>query len=187
MALNWRVGDGVPWTVSWTGENAFDLQPSVDFPGYLDLVQTENPGEGAPRFAAMNLTRHRRAMVQHLCHVCGRPTKKNDRYLFPAHSGGMVTMQDGTTRYGGNVPPVHLACSRRAARQCPHLSGHFGVPVAFPSEEGRLIPRTDVLPGLEALAKTLPQRADIIFGCYRLFGEAFSRKVERMDAARPTV
>lgn len=178
----WRVGETVPWTVSWSGENDFSLAPSTDFPGLIDLVQTENPGVGAPRFSAMHVTRHRRAMVHHLCHVCGKPTDKRDRYLFPVHSGGMVTLTDGSTRYGGNVPGVHLACSRRAKRLCPHLSGNQGLAVAYPSEEGRLIQRTDVVPGMETLARTLPQRDDIVFTCYRLFGEAFSRKVERLMA-----
>ena len=92
----------------------------------------------------------------------------------------MVTLQDGSRRYGGNVPGVHLSCSRRAARLCPHLSGTRGIPVAYPNEEGRLIQRTDVLPGLEDVAASLPPRDDIVFSCYRLFGEAFSRRVERM-------
>lgn len=178
----WQPGVSVPWTVSWSGENGFDLRPSVDFPGLLDLVQVENLGVGVPRFAMMNITRHRRAMVHQLCHVCGKPTARRDRYLFPALSGGMVTLDDGTRLYGCNVPPVHLACSRRAARLCPHLSGNQGVAVTYPSEAGRLVQRTDVLPGLEDLAAALPKRSDIVFGCYRLFGEAFTRKVERMTA-----
>ncbi len=185
MNTPWRVGEDVPWTVSWSGESAFDLQPSTDFPGFLDLMQIESPGVGVPRFGAMNISRHRRAMVQHLCHVCGRPTLKKDRYLFPAHSGGMVTMQNGSQRYGGNVPGVHLACARTAAQRCPHLSGHYGRPVPFPKDEGRLVQRTDVLPGLESLAAQLPKRSDIVFGCYRLFGEAFSHKVRSMVSARP--
>jgi hypothetical protein len=176
----WQVGVSVPWTVAWSDENRFELRPSIDFPGFLDLVQIENPAVGAPRFAAMNITRHRRAMVHHLCHVCGKPTLRRDRYLFPAHSGGMVTLQDGASRYGCTVPGVHLACSRRAARLCPHLSGKQGVSVAYPNEEGRLVQRTDVLPGLEDVAASLPPRNDIVFSCYRLFGEAFSRRVERM-------
>lgn len=166
--------------MSWSGENAFDLQPSTDFPGLIDLVQQENPGVGVPRFAAMHVGRQRRGMVQHLCHVCGKPTPRRDRYLFPTLSGGMVTLATGERRYGCNVPGVHLACSRRAARMCPHLSGNHGVPVAYPLEEGRLVHRTDVVPGMEALAQTLPRRNDIVFSCYRLFGEAFSRKVERL-------
>ena len=171
--------------MSWSSEDTFDLRPSKDFPGLLDLVQNDAPGTGAPRFGAMNISRHRRAMVHHLCHVCGKPTAPQDRYLFPAHSGGMVTMSTGEQRYGCNVPGVHLACAQLAARRCPHLSGGFGHPVRFPRDEGRLVQRTDVLPGLEGLAAVLPQRSDIVFGCYRLFGEAFSRQVETMAAVRP--
>jgi hypothetical protein len=179
----WRVGESVPWSVSWSGENEFELRPSTDFPGLVDLVQTENPGVGVPRFAAMHVTRQRRALIHHLCHVCGKPTDRRDRYLFPTHSGAMVTLADGSRRYGGNVPGVHLACARRARRLCPHLSGNQSTPVAYPTEEGRMIQRTDVAPGLEALAATLPPRDDIIYSCYRLFGDAFSRKVERLIEA----
>jgi len=60
----------------------------------VDLVQTENPGVGVPRFAAMHVTRQRRALIHHLCHVCGKPTERRDRYLFPIHSGAMVTLVD---------------------------------------------------------------------------------------------
>lgn len=176
----WRVGETVPWSVSWTGENAFELQESVDFPGFIDLVQAQRPGVGTPVFAVLNVTRHRLGMARHLCHVCGRPTAKRDRYLFPLQSGGPVTLADGEIRYGGNVPPVHLACARRAARQCPHLKGAAARPVPFPSDEGRLIQRTDVAPGMEAFARTLPAGLEVIFSCYRLHGPRFTRLVERL-------
>ena len=35
----WRIGENVPWSVSWTGESSFTLHPSRDFPGLTDLVQ----------------------------------------------------------------------------------------------------------------------------------------------------
>lgn len=176
----WRIGQNVPWSVSWTGESGFTLQPSRDFPGLVDLVQEENPGVGAPVFAVVHVTRQRLGMVDHLCHVCGKPTPKGDRYIFPVQSGGFVGMADGSKRYGGNVPPVHLACARKAGRLCPHLSGSFAEPVAYPNDESRLVQRTDVVPGMEALAKTLPAGLEIVFSCYRLFSPRFSRRVERM-------
>ncbi|MGI8839499.1 MAG: hypothetical protein ACR2F8_01720 [Caulobacteraceae bacterium] len=168
----------MPWSVSWTGEQAFELKPSHDFPGLTDLVQAQRPGVGAPVFAAVHVTRQRMGMAAHLCHVCGRPTPRSDRYLFPVQSGGFVTLADGSMRYGGNVPPVHLACAAKAQRLCPHLSGSMAPPVAFPRDEGRLVRRTDVVPGMEALAKTLPAGLEIVFSCYRLFGPDFSRQVE---------
>ncbi len=180
----WRIGDNVPWSVSWTGEQSFDLKPSRDFPGLTDLVQAQRPGVGTPVFAAVHVTRQRMGMATHLCHVCGRPTPRRDRYLFPVQSGGFVTLANGATRYGGNVPPLHLACARKAQHLCPHLSGFLAPPVAFPRDEGRLVQRTDVVPGMEALAKTLPAGLDIVFSCYRLFGPEFTRHVERLRRER---
>jgi hypothetical protein len=41
-----------------------------------------------------------------------------------------------------------------------------------------------VVPGMEGLAKTLPDNLKIVFTCYRLFGPKFSRKVAEMRAAK---
>ncbi len=176
----WRIGVNVPWSVAWTGEQMFNLQMSDLFPGRIEVVQVERQGEGVPKFAAQHVTRHRRGMVDHLCHVCGRRTLKRDRYIFPVQSGGFVTMPDETMRYAGNVPPVHLACARVGQRLCPHLSHTFAQPVAFPSEESRIMPRPDVVPGMEALAKTLPPNLNVIFSCYRLYGPRFTKSVEKL-------
>ena len=164
----WRVGETVPWTVAWSGEHAFRLQQSADFPGMVELVQAERPGAGRPVFAAVHVTRHRRGMVEHLCHVCGGATTPEDRWLFPVESGGFVTQLDGTVAYGGNVPPVHLACAERAARLCPHLRRAYARPARFPADVGRLIPRTDAAPGMEAIARTLPTGLAGVLACYRL-------------------
>jgi len=180
----WRVGETVPWSVSWTSEQSYDLQISQDFPGLVDLVQAQAPGIGTPRFAALHITRHRLGMVNNLCHVCGRPAPRGDRYIFPVESGGFATMPDETLRYAGNVPPVHLNCARRARRLCPHLSKTFAEPMPIPSEESRLVQRTDVPPGMEALAKTLPRHLKIVFSCYRLYGPRFTRQIAKLREAR---
>ncbi len=174
----WRVGESVPWSVSWTGEGEFGLEPSIEFPGAYDLTQIERPGEGLPRFAAVHVSRQRRALSLHLCHVCGWATTADDRWLFPAHSGGFVTLTDGSLGYGCNVPPVHEACADRARAQCPHLGGYDAAPTRFPSDdEGRLIARYDVVPGMEALAARLPPGLQVVFSAYRLFGPAFTEHV----------
>ena len=183
----WRVGESVPWSVAWSGEQEFRLQKSTTFPGMIEVTQVERPGVGVPVFGAVHVDRQRRGLAQHLCHVCGQPTPPRDRWIFPVASGGMVTMADGSERYGGNVAPVHGACARRAQRQCPHLKAAFARPVACPADEGRLIWRTDVVPGMEALARSFPVGLGVVMSCYRLYGEAFSRKVARLrreDAAR---
>lgn len=179
----WRVGESVPWSVAWSGEQSFRLQPSTLFPGMTEVSQVDRPGEGRPLFAAVHVDRQRRGMAEHLCHICGQPTPPADRWIFPMASGGMVTMADGEQRYGGHVPPVHLACARRAQRQCPHLSKTLAQPVACPADEGRLIYRTDVVPGMEELAKSLPPGLEVVLSCYRLYGAAFSRKVARLRRA----
>jgi hypothetical protein len=146
----------------------------------VDLIQTERPGDGAPRFRALHVTRHRAGMAAHICHVCGKPTDRRDRYIFPIQSGAMVIMPNDSTRYAGNVPPVHLACGQRAAKLCPHLSALYARPVAYPAEPSRLMPRTDVVDGMEAVAKNLPPNFKIVFSCYRLFGPKFTQSVQQM-------
>ncbi|MGI9168642.1 MAG: hypothetical protein ACR2FH_00500 [Caulobacteraceae bacterium] len=179
----WRIGESVPWSVAWSGETAFALRPSRDFPGMTEVGQVERPGVGEPLFAAVHVDRHRRGMVGHLCHVCGRPTARHDRWMFPVASGGFVTLHDGTLGYGCNVPPLHRACARLAAARCPHLTRLAEAPTPCPAEAGRLIYRTDVPPGMEALAATFPPGLEVVFSCYRLFGPAFTRRVQRLRAA----
>jgi hypothetical protein len=177
---DWRVGETVPWSVAWSGEVEFRLQPSRLFPGMTELTQAERPGVGAPMFAAVHVDRQRRGLADHLCHVCGQPTPAKDRWIFPTFSGGMVPMGDGAERYGAHVPPMHMACARRAQRQCPNLKAALARPVACPADAGRLVWRTDVVPGMEALASSLPAGLEVVMSCYRLFGEAFSRKLARL-------
>jgi hypothetical protein len=88
-----------PWSAAWTSEQSFSLSPSTDFPGLLQLDQAQSRGVGEPIFGAMNATRLRRAMVDLLCHVCGKRTEWRDRYIFPVASGGLVALQDGSEQY----------------------------------------------------------------------------------------
>lgn len=181
MQSEWSIGENVPWSSAWTSELRFGLQRSRDFPGLVEVVQAESQGQGEPLFAAMHVTRQRRAMLGHLCHVCGRPTPPHDRYLFPLESGFMVPLGDGQVRYGGNVPPVHLACAETARVLCPHLRKGDSRPVRFPKDEGRVVQRTDMTPGLEQLAGMAPPGLEVVYACYRLHGPAFTRQVQRLE------
>ncbi len=131
----------------------------------MELDQKQAPGFGEPLFAAVHVTRQRRGMVDLLCHACGKPTPPQDRYIFPVASGGLVTLQDGSQQYGCNVPPIHYACTARALEACPHLSRLMERPLKCSPEEGRLIHRTDVTRGLEALAASLPPGQEVVFSC----------------------
>ena len=52
-----------PWSVSWSGENAFRLQPSTEFPGHAELDQRQDPGAGAPQFAMIHVTSIKRELA----------------------------------------------------------------------------------------------------------------------------
>jgi hypothetical protein len=183
MAEGRRIGIDVPWSVAWSGEQAFRVQPSTDFPGLLELDQRQAPGVGEPLFAAVHVTRQRRGMIDLICHVCGQPTEAHDRHVFPVASGGFVTLHDGQTGWGCNVPPVHGACGQIAAAQCPHLSHLAERPLRCPADDpGRLIHRTDVTPGLEHIAAEMPPGREVVFSCYRLYGPAFAAEVTRARA-----
>lgn len=179
---DWRIGETIPWSVAWSGEQAFRVQPSRDFPGLLELDQRHAPGAGEPLFAAVHVTRQRRGMIDHLCHVCGKPTSADDRHIFPVASGGLVPLHDGSVGWGCNVPPVHGACAEVARTECPHLSKLFEAPLRLGDDEGRLIHRTDVTPGLEAIARQMPSGQEVVFSCYRLYGPETTARVEQARA-----
>ncbi|THD79891.1 MAG: hypothetical protein E7812_08425 [Phenylobacterium sp.] len=179
MAEGRRIGIDIPWSVAWSGEQGFRVQPSTDFPGLLELDQRQAPGVGKPLFAAVHVTRQRRGMIDLLCHICGQPTEASDRWVFPVASGGFVTLHDGSVGWGCNVPPTHGDCARVAATECPHLSHLAETPLKLADDAGRLIHRTDVTPGLEHIAAEMPAGREVVFSCYRLYGPAVTAEVER--------
>ena len=183
VLIDWKIGENVPWSVSWTGEATFSLRASQDFPGLVDLVQESRPGEGSPKFAVVHITRQRLGIMGQLCHVCGRRTLARDRYLFPVESGGFVAVGE-TMRYAGTVPPVHRACGERASRQCPHLSHVLAEPMIYPGEDSQVVPRPGEPEEMEALACKLPPGQKIVYSCLRVYGPRFSRTVERLRKAR---
>ncbi|MCB8878345.1 hypothetical protein [Acidisoma silvae] len=182
---SWRVGTDVPLSVSWTSEQSFDLKESSEFPGWVDLVQQECQGKGDPKFATLHVSRQRRAMHRHLCHVCGRQTLARDRYIFPLVTGGFVTLGDETMRYASTVPSVHLDCAKKAQKLCPHIHQSMNDPVPFPSEETDLHPRPNVPAGMEELEKTLPRGLKVVFSSVRVFGPRFSRRIARLRNDAP--
>ena len=179
----WRIGETVPWVAPWTEESEFDLQPSADFPGRIELIQVSRPGEGTPVLDGMHVMRQRQGLILHLCHVCGRPTPRHDRYLFPVVTGIFTPFKDGQLRYASHLPPAHLACARRAQQLCPHLRLSHAQPVRFPDKDGELMCETNAPPKMAELAQGLPRGLKVVFSYYRLHTAAFSRLVLRLRAA----
>lgn len=178
----WQIGKDVPWSVSWSGEQEFKLQGSDEFPGWVDLLQLECSGTGEPKFASLHVSRQRRAMLEHLCHVCGRVTTARDRYIFPVVTGNFVTVNDKDTRYASTVPSVHLSCAKQAQMLCPHLSHTMTSPVVFPGEVSILRPLGDIPDGMRDLSKTFPRGINIVYSSVRIYGLKFSKYVKRLRA-----
>ena len=97
-------------------------------------------------------------------------------------SGGFVTLHDGSEGWGCNLPLLlHRACATIAATLCPHLSRARRRTASLAGGESRLIYRTDVVPGMEALAATFPSGLEVVYSCYRLFSPEVAEQV-RTDA-----
>ncbi len=178
----WRIGENLPWTAPWTGERRFWLQPSEGFPGLTEIVQATAPGEGEPMLSGMNVMRQRLGVTRLLCHVCGKPTPKSDRYLFPTATGTFLPMANGEQRYVSHLPPTHAACAERAMRLCPHLRTRYARPVRFPTDEGRIRPETSLPDSLKFLEAQIPRDRPVVYSYYRIYSPAFSRLVQRVRA-----
>ena len=180
-AVPWRVGQNLPWTAPWSGEDKFRLAPSEMFPGLRELVQVEDPGNGVPQFQGMNLMRQRRGVNANLCQVCGGATTPGDRWLFPTVTGAFIKGKTGT-RYASHMPPTHAACAERATKLCPHLRASLAEPVAFPRDAGFLAPETSLPTSLGHLARHLPSKG-VVFSYFRVYSDAFTRVVRRLREA----
>jgi ferredoxin len=185
VAPGWRIGDNVPWVVPWTGEGEFKLKQSTAFPDRFEVTQTEAQGQGAPVMGGMHLERQRAGVERWLCHVCGQPTPRFDRWMFPTVGGTMVRVGNNEVRYANNLPPLHRACAEHAARACPHLSRSRARAVSFPEEPGEVQAEMNAPPGMAKVAQSLPGGLRPIYSYFRVFGAAFSRKVAALQGGAP--
>lgn len=170
----WAVGENVPWSVAWTSEDDYCVAPDPVFRGLMEVVQSESPWGRVAAFRRQPPGPQQAGPAGKPLSWCGRVTEKVDRWLFPAKSGGLVTMPDGSlaTR---RTSRVHKACGEKAGRLCPHLSRRFAQLVLFPAdEETRVFPRTDMRPGLEPTKAMLFPGQTAVLGCVRLFCPRFS-------------
>ena len=67
------------------------------------------------------------------------------------------------------------------ARQCSRCQVS-PAPKRCPTEEGRLIYRTDGTPEMEALAATFPAGMEIVYSCYRLFSPDVAERVRELQS-----
>lgn len=159
-----KVGVDVPWVTSWTGEPVLGVRPCPSVNGALAIVQADNAGYGKPLYSQNHAVRQRLTVRDMLCPMCGKPTTPEDRYTQVAHPfaagslrasgrGGALPADIEDDRIlidAGAIAPLHLACSSRSLRYCPHLK-------ADPHIDVRPFPRSWVVLPLMARAEAPPQ------------------------------
>lgn len=180
----WRIGENVPWTAAWSSETSYDLAPSQHFPGRVELVQISSPGVGTPVFDGMHVMRQRQGVVGRLCQVCGKPTPRHDRYIFPTITGMFMPYKNGQLRYASHMPPTHLACAKLAQRLCPHLRMTFANPVRWPDKVEEIGCETTPPPKMQELAaRRLPPGMKVVYSYFQFHTAAFTRLVQRLREA----
>ena len=91
----------VPWTVSWTGEDAFRVD-RCRFSARLAICQADAPGVGKPLFGKPHWQRQRHAIAECRCDLCGKPlklaTKVSLSHARPVGHGadGLAILKDET-------------------------------------------------------------------------------------------
>lgn len=111
----------VPWINAWSAEMPIFAEPCRQEKGRLALIMASRPGEGEPLFKVRHWSRHRDAFRRHLCEVCGAPTPRHDRMVWPLAQplrlDGAVTMclQEGV---------YHRRCVDHASRLCPAIKAY---------------------------------------------------------------
>ncbi|WP_126975593.1 hypothetical protein [Frigidibacter oleivorans] len=121
----------VPWIVSWSGEEEFEVRP-CRYAGGLAIWQPQRQGDGVPRFAKPHAVRQRKAMAEMRCSLCGERTGPEDRWWFALGEGRMDLRHGLMTE----EPPLHRACATIAAAHCPNLraKGWPASPMPMPQD-----------------------------------------------------
>lgn len=111
-------GVPVPYTVSWSAEEAFRVDTCV-YTGRPAICQNVDPGQGRPRFGKPHSQRQREAIALGLCDLCGRPLKNRTK----------VSLSHARVRANGAAgacimqvePLLHRECAAESIRHCPSL------------------------------------------------------------------
>lgn len=108
----------VPYTVLWSAEAMMYLAPCRFADGLTSVCNDVAPGKGKPIFGKPHMQRHRQAIVEGLCDLCGRRLANRTK----------VSLSHAQARYGGEgwcvmqvEPLLHKACAARCVDHCPSL------------------------------------------------------------------
>lgn len=109
----------VPWTVSWSSEMEFTLEPEPLFMGRRAISQPSSPGLGKPQFKVPHHNRQRRAIAECLCGLCGKSLKTATKVSLsharpqPHGENGWAVLQ--------TEPLLHRGCALESMMFCPSL------------------------------------------------------------------
>jgi hypothetical protein len=111
-------GVPVPWTASWTAEEAFHVARCPTAGGRVAICQSVAQGEGKPRFGKPHSQRQRKAIADGLCDLCGRTLKGRTK----------VSLSHARPRYAAEgwailqvEPLLHKECAAESIEHCPSL------------------------------------------------------------------
>lgn len=112
----------VPFTVSWSAEDRFTVEPCRFADGRMAICQSVAPGQGKPIFGKPHSIRQRQAIAQNLCDICGKPLKNRTRVsLSHARLRGNAMIDGKGTGILQVEPLLHRECAATAMRFCPSL------------------------------------------------------------------
>lgn len=110
------TGYPIPYVARWSGAS-YTMPPHRDDPTYGKVRGCDcQPGQGIPLLSELCNDRHRKAVHERLCQVCGCPFDAGEPYVFIGAAGARLYRD----------PPSHPGCSRFALRACPGLDRHMG-------------------------------------------------------------
>lgn len=112
----------VPFTVSWSAEEKFSVQPCRFADGRMAICQSIAVGQGKPLFGKPHSIRQRQAIASGLCDICGKPLKNRTRVsLSHAAPRGNALLDGKGTGILQVEPLLHRECAATAMRFCPSL------------------------------------------------------------------
>ncbi|WP_030746653.1 hypothetical protein [Streptomyces sp. NRRL F-5135] len=135
-----RPAAEVPYIAKWSAEQAprmrvvtkgrgigyADERPyGRDTDGVLWTRAPSQPGKGRPEFGKVHALRQRRAMLELLCQVCGRPADRTADGVLWLVSEDLHAMAPPPLDLTTTHPPLCVPCALRSVRACPHLRSRY--------------------------------------------------------------
>ncbi|MGU3661063.1 hypothetical protein [Methylobacterium fujisawaense] len=111
-------GVPVPYTVSWSAEDAFRVD-HCQHANARAICQSVAPGQGKPQFGKPHSQRQREAIADDLCDLCGR-TLRNKTKVSLSHARPRMNGANGLAILQVE-PLLHRQCAATSLRHCPSL------------------------------------------------------------------